>query len=218
MARAHTGGRVPQPHHRCTRGSRTPPRPRPPLAKLVVVGGAGAGKSTMVGAVSEIGGPTVDAAMSTAPGRSTTVAMDFGRATVDGRYVYLFGTPGQPRFRYTWDRLARGAGGALLVADPRRLNDSAAARGFLARRRLPFAGLVNLFDGTTPPPDRRVRDALALTRAVPVLYCDPRSRTAARRALVDALARLRAVVEAAPASVPPRLGTNRCGLPLTPPN
>lgn len=203
-------------------------RARKPSAatKLVVVGGPATGKTTLIGAVSELGQITVE---SSAPrARATTPAMDFGRVGFgragsggtdhEREDLYLFGAPGQDRFRFMWDRLAHGARGALLLADPRRVADSGAARAFLRSRRLPFVVLVNRFDDAPLPTPRQVRADLALPVTVRVLSCDARVPSSARRALASTLAHLRSRTRPAPASVPPRPRTHRCGHPLTPPH
>jgi len=214
MPPSHVSGSGAALHRLCGRGRvvRTAP-----VGKLVVVGGPATGKSTLIKTVSDVGTVAVEAAVSASPTRGTTVAMDFGRITVDNEYVYLFGTPGQPRFRFMWDRLALGAGGAVLLADPRRIADSAPARAFLTGRGLPFVVLVNRFDDTPVPAPRRVRSALGVTPAVRVLSCDARVRPAALRALASTLAHLRSGSRTATASVPPHPRDFRCGHPLTPP-
>ncbi|GLZ76755.1 ATP-binding protein [Actinorhabdospora filicis] len=193
-------------------------RARPPSSatKLVVVGGPATGKTTLIGAVSDLGQITVETPAPRA--RATTAAMDFGRVGFEREDLYLFGTPGQDRFRFMWDRLAHGARGALLLADPRRVADSGPARVFLGTRRLPFVVLVNRFDDAPLPTPRQVRAELRLPVTVRVLTCDARVRSAARRVLATTLAHLRSRTRAATASVPPRPRTHRCGHPLTPPH
>jgi signal recognition particle receptor subunit beta len=122
--------------------------------------------------------------LSKVPGKtSTTVAMDFGRITLDPTLVlYLFGTPGQDRFWFMWDELVRGAVGAVVLADTRRLRDSFAPIDFFEHRRLPYVVAVNLFDGAPRYKLEDVRSALAVD--VPVLACDARARGEVRDLLI----------------------------------
>jgi signal recognition particle receptor subunit beta len=171
-------------------------RAHPVTLKILVAGGFGVGKTTLVGAVSEIR-PLRTEEMLTEAGRpvddvngverktTTTVAMDFGRITLRGDLVlYLFGTPGQDRFWFLWDELAQGALGAVVLADTRRLADSFAAVDYFERRRIPFTVAVNHFDGADQYPAETVRDALDLDPGVPLVMCDARDRESVKEVLV----------------------------------
>jgi uncharacterized protein len=165
-------------------------------AKIVVAGGSGVGKTTLVGAVSEIVPLTTEAVMTTAgvgiddpskvPGKATTtVAMDFGRIPMgEDLILYMFGTPGQTRFWFMWDELIRGALGAVVLVDTRRVTDSFAPIDFFESRNLPYVVGVNCFDGAPQYAASEVREALAIAPEVPLLLCDARQRDSVKAVLI----------------------------------
>ncbi|MGQ4599770.1 ATP/GTP-binding protein [Nocardia sp. R6R-6] len=182
--------------------------PLPPKsAKILISGGFGVGKTTMVSSISEVpplrteelltdAGAGVDDLTGIDRKTTTTVALDFGRITIDGELVvYLFGTPGQDRFWFLWDELSRGALGAVILVDPRRLENSFPAIDYFERRAVPFVIGVNCFDTGPIYTTEEVHTALDLDAGLPVLLCDARRRDSAKDLLLTLVEHLMAQLE-----------------------
>jgi signal recognition particle receptor subunit beta len=190
----------------------------PTAVKILVAGGFGVGKTTLVGAVSEIRPFSTEESMTRESvgvddisgvelKSTTTVAMDFGRITINDELVlYLFGTPGQDRFWFVWDELSLGAIGAVVLADTRRLASCFPSVDYFERRGTPFIVAINCFEGGRDYEAEELRLALDLDPKVPIILCDARDKESSKRALITLVEHVLASYEAEP-RVPSAIGT-----------